>query len=104
PYVDRIIITVPAAASGRISQLTELLSEIPNPITLLLDEEDAAAERASNERIANFGLQQIAGGDRSAVDYAAKRALDIAVSGAALFVLSPLLLAIGLAVRLDSPG
>ena len=104
PYVDRIIITVPAAAAGRISQLTELLSEIPNPITLLLDEDDASAERASNERLANFGLQQIAGGDSSVVDYAAKRALDIVVSGLALVVLSPLLAAIGLAVRLDSPG
>jgi O-antigen biosynthesis protein WbqP len=33
-----------------------------------------------------------------------KRALDIAVSLAGLVVLSPVLLAIGLAVRLDSPG
>jgi Undecaprenyl-phosphate glucose phosphotransferase len=104
PYVDRVIITVPAAATGRISQLTDLLSEIPNPITLLLDEEDATAERASNERLANFGLQQIAGGDSSAVDYAAKRALDIVVSGLALVVLSPVLAAITLAIRLDSPG
>lgn len=104
PYVDRVIITVPAAAANRVSQLTDLLSEIPNPITLLLDESDPSAERASNERIANFGLQQIAGGDSSAADYAAKRALDIAASALALIVLSPILAAIALAIRLDSPG
>ena len=34
----------------------------------------------------------------------AKRALDILVSAAALFLLSPLLLLIALAVKLDSPG
>jgi len=103
PYVDRVIITVPVAAAGRISQLTELLSEIPNPITLLLDE-DTGAERASGERIANFGLQQIAGGGSSAMDYAAKRALDIVLSGLALIALSPVLAAIAIAIRLDSRG
>ena len=104
PYVDRIIITVPAAAAGRITQLTELLGAVPNPITLLLDGEDASAERASNQRIANFGLQQIAGGGSSTIDYAVKRALDLVISGVALTVLSPFLVAIGLAIRLDSPG
>ncbi|CAN7463875.1 exopolysaccharide biosynthesis polyprenyl glycosylphosphotransferase [Phenylobacterium sp. LjRoot219] len=104
PYVDRVIIAVPAAATARISQLTDLLSEIPNPIAVLLDDEDDSAARASNERIATFGLQQIAGGDRSTFDYAVKRALDLVVSCAALIFLAPLLAVIAIAIRLDSPG
>lgn len=104
PYVDRVIIAVPATAAARISQLADLLSEIPNPITLLLDEEDPSAERAANERIANFGLQQIAGGERSTLGYAVKRAVDLVVSCTALIFLAPVLAAIAVAIRLDSPG
>jgi NDP-mannose synthase len=41
---------------------------------------------------------------RATVDRAAKRALDIVVSGALLLVLSPILLVLALLIRLDSPG
>jgi Undecaprenyl-phosphate glucose phosphotransferase len=104
PYVDRVVISVPAAASGRIAQLTELLGAVPNPITLLLDGKDDQAERASIERIADFALQQISGGQRSALGGIAKRALDLAVGCVAAVVLSPALAGVALAVRLDSPG
>jgi exopolysaccharide biosynthesis polyprenyl glycosylphosphotransferase len=103
PYVDRIVITVPATAGPRIAQLTELLGAAPNPITLLLDG-DKGAGQASIERMADFGLQQISGGGASALSRAAKRALDLVVSCTAVVALAPVLAAIAVAIRLDSPG
>jgi hypothetical protein len=44
PFVDRIVITVPPKASGRIAQLLERLAPIPNPISLLLDDADDETE------------------------------------------------------------
>jgi lipopolysaccharide/colanic/teichoic acid biosynthesis glycosyltransferase len=50
------------------------------------------------------GVDGHSGGQRLRIDYAAKRVLDIAVSGLLLLFLSPLLLAVGIAVRATSPG
>ena len=104
PYVDRVIITVPAAAGDRIVQLAELLVSIPNPIALFLDDAEAAAETAAIERVADFALRQISGGQRSTLQRMAKRALDVMVSGTAILFLAPAMGAIALAIRLDSPG
>jgi exopolysaccharide biosynthesis polyprenyl glycosylphosphotransferase len=107
PYVDRIVITVPAQASARIAQLTALLETVPNPITLLLDDDDAPAgvdQSRAYERLANFGLQQIAGRSRSSVGRIAKRGFDFGVASVAALLLAPVFLGIALAIRLDSPG
>jgi FlaA1/EpsC-like NDP-sugar epimerase len=37
PYVDRVVITVPSRAQGRVRQLIERLRVLPNPVSLFLD-------------------------------------------------------------------
>lgn len=104
PYVDRIVITVPPKASARIAQLLERLSPIPNPVSLLLDGDDEEAESQALGRIADFDLMHVAGTPERSGYLLAKRALDLSLSLCALVALAPLLLAVAVAIRLDSPG
>lgn len=104
PFVDRIVITVPPKASARIAQLLERLAPIPNPISLLLDGEDDESEAKAVGRIADFDLMHVAGGSERSGYLQAKRAMDLVLSIIGLIILAPLMAAVALAVRLDSPG
>lgn len=104
PYVDRIVITVPPKASARIAQLLERLAPIPNPISLLLDGEDEESEAKAVGRIADFDLMHVAGASERSGYLLAKRVLDLTLSVAGLIILAPLMAAVAIAIRLDSPG
>lgn len=66
--------------------------------TLVREFEDRA-QHGMRRTLKNFGWRLTVWGS-----YKVKRAVDVAVSGLGLVLLAPLLLAIGLAVRLTSPG
>jgi polysaccharide biosynthesis protein PslA len=104
PYVDRIVITVPPKAGARIAQLLERLAPIPNPISLLLDGEDDESEAKAVGRIADFDLMHVAGASERSGYLQAKRALDLSLSIAGLIILAPLMAAVAIAIRIDSPG
>ena len=104
PYVDRIVVTVPPRASARIAELLTRLAPIPNPVSLLLEDADDETETRTVGRVADFNLMQVAGPSERSGYLAAKRALDLTLSIAAVIVLSPLMAAIALIIRMDSPG
>jgi Undecaprenyl-phosphate glucose phosphotransferase len=104
PFVDRIVITVPAKAAPRIAQLIERLAPIPNPISLLLEDTDEETEAQAVGRIADFDLMQISGATQRSGYLVAKRALDLTLSIGALVAFVPLFLLVAAAIRLDSPG
>lgn len=104
PFVDRIVITVPPKANARVAQLIERLAPIPNPISLLLEDADDDTEAKAFGRIADFDLMQVTGPAQRSGYLAAKRALDLTLSVAAVIALAPLMGAVALAIRLDSPG
>jgi exopolysaccharide biosynthesis polyprenyl glycosylphosphotransferase len=104
PYADRIVVTVPPKASARIAQLLERLAPIPNPISLLLDETDDETTADAVGRIADFDLMQFTGPRQRSGYLMAKRAMDLTLSVLALVALAPLMAAVALAIRLDSPG
>ena len=104
PYVDRIVVTVPPKASARIAQLLERLAPIPNPISLLLDDTDDETETQAIGRIADFDLMHVSGAAEKSGYLLAKRALDLGLSVMALIALAPLMAAVAVAIRLDSPG
>lgn len=104
PYVDRIVVAVPAGATARIAQLIDQLAPAPNPINLLVEGPDAGGELAARERILDMPLAQLSGAHRAALQSMLKRALDIILSVTAVIVLAPVLAAIAVAIRLDSPG
>ncbi|HYD45818.1 MAG TPA: sugar transferase, partial [Phenylobacterium sp.] len=103
PYVDRIVIGVPASAQTRVRQLIERLEMLPNEIALLLDGDSAKAD-AAYARIADLPLAHVAGVQADEARAFAKRMVDVVVGLAALVAAAPIMAAVALAVKLESPG
>jgi Undecaprenyl-phosphate glucose phosphotransferase len=104
PYVDRIIVAVPSGATARVAELIAELAPCPNDISLLMEGFDAASEKAVQERLLDMPLSLLSGVRRGALQAMLKRAIDVTFSLAALVVLAPALVAISIAIRMDSPG
>lgn len=104
PYVDRVVITVPAKAQARVSQLIERLRVLPNEITLLLDGEAPDVEAAAISRIADVPLARISGPPVDEARALAKRGQDLVIGTLALIVAAPVMALVALAIKLDSPG
>jgi exopolysaccharide biosynthesis polyprenyl glycosylphosphotransferase len=103
PYVDRIVVTVPPSAQGRVRQLMERLRVLPNPVCLFLDFEPERSGEAIDQ-LAKSQLAPLAGEAQDEARTFWKRVQDIALGSAALVVAAPLMLGVALAIRLDSPG
>jgi exopolysaccharide biosynthesis polyprenyl glycosylphosphotransferase len=102
PHVDRIVLALDPSARAR--QIACRLAVLPNEISLLVDLAGDGREDAALARIADSALAQLAGAPQDGGRVFAKRLLDLALSVAAVAALSPLLLLIALAIKLDSPG
>jgi Undecaprenyl-phosphate glucose phosphotransferase len=104
PYVDRIVVAVPSGATERIAQLIAELAPCPNAVSLLMDGIDPESEQAAQERLLDMPLAHLSGVRRGALQAALKRMIDVTFSVAAVIGLAPALVAIAVAIRLDSPG
>ena len=105
PYIDRIVISLPRSAAGRVRDFIGKVSHMPNRIAIIDDgfaDLDYLALRS--RQIANLSLREVTGEPKPAWHTAAKRLVDIVVGGIALIALLPAMLVIGLLIRLDSPG
>lgn len=103
PFVDRIVLTVPPSAQGRVRQIMERLRVLPNEISLYLDF-DAQADGAAMDRLASTPLARLAGVRRDERRAFWKRVQDLVIGTVALFLAIPVMAMIALAIRLDSPG
>ena len=107
PYVDRIVVTVPASAQGRVSQIIERLRVLPNEISLFLDFDVTGHQTphgATLAKMARSPLAQLSGAPRDEARAFWKRAQDVVIGTVALILAVPVMAIIALAVRLDSPG
>jgi Undecaprenyl-phosphate glucose phosphotransferase len=104
PYVDRVVLAVPPQATARISELIEALAPAPNAISLLMEGHDAESEREAHERLLDMPLAHLTGVRRGPMQAILKRVIDVGFSTAGLVVLIPALVAIAIAIKLDSPG
>ena len=105
PYIDRIVISLPRRAAGRVRAFIGKVANLPNRIAILDDgfvDSPLVAERA--RQIAHLSLREVTGEPKPAWHTAAKRLMDIGIASLALLCLMPILVAIGLMIRLDSPG
>ena len=104
PYVDRIVITVSAAAQERVRALIDRLKVAPNPITLFLDVEGEREQAQTLSRLTDQPLAQVSGRREDESRASAKRLQDVVVSGLGLIVALPVMAVIAMAVKLDSRG
>lgn len=104
PYVDRVVITVPTRAQGRVRQLIERLQVLPNEVSLFLDVDGEIEPAAALSRLADAPLAQVSGRRQDEARLFSKRVQDLVIGSIALVFAAPIMLLVGLAVKLDSPG
>ena len=102
--IDRIYITLPLAAEARILYLARRMMALSVDIVSCPDLRSFGLMRRPMQFHAGLPLIRISSRPLSEGCFFAKSLVDKLASGAALLLLSPLLLGIALAVRLDSPG
>jgi Undecaprenyl-phosphate glucose phosphotransferase len=101
---DDILLLADRDNLARTTALVGSLSELPAGLHIVLVE---SAEILAAGRIVEFGdlvTLQVSRPPLSIFDRAAKRAFDLVVAAAGLILLSPLLLIVSLAIKLDSRG
>jgi exopolysaccharide biosynthesis polyprenyl glycosylphosphotransferase len=104
PHVDRIVITVTQKAEGRVRDIIQRLRVIPNRVDLLLDVDTLNVRGRGVDRFAGAALACVSGRPRNQMRALLKRAEDIVFAALLLLVFAAPLLAIAIAVKLDSKG
>ena len=105
PYVNRIVVTLPAMANKRKQDFVDRVRLLPNRIAFVVDEFETlnhVQQRVSE--IAEISLRDVTGNPKSGHHTALKRLMDIGISATALVLGAPFLAIIALIIRLDSPG
>jgi len=103
-YVDLIVIAVDPSATKRIREITSRLSVLPNRISLLFDDLDAGKRAAALAELADAPLAPLRPTRDDHRRAFAKRLQDVAIAVPALILSAPLMMAVALAVKLDSRG
>lgn len=104
PYVDRIVIAVDPSAQPRIRQLIDRLRVLPNDVSLVIDQAGEGGRQRTLSHIANAQLAQVSGEPADIQRAGVKRAQDIIVGATALLLGWPIMAAVAVAIKLDSPG
>jgi Undecaprenyl-phosphate glucose phosphotransferase len=100
----QVLLALSWADTRRRDFLSEKLRVLPLPVRLLPDQ---AADSIFSRRARQFGsemLFDLQQAPLSQFNLASKRVVDVTLSMIALLILSPLLLLVSVAIKLDSPG
>jgi polysaccharide biosynthesis protein PslA len=103
PYLDRVVIVIEPVTTDRAREIATRLAVLPNDVTMILGPDDSRRS-AALARLEDLPLAELRGGtdvDRRAYY---KRLQDLAIAGPALILLSPLLVAIAVSIKMDSRG
>ena len=103
PFVDRVVIAVPQNAQARVRQLIERLEVLPNQVMLFIDQ-GPAGRAAALSRITEAPLAPVSGAPSDERRAFVKRIQDLVIGLVALAVFAPVMAAIAVAIKLDSPG
>jgi exopolysaccharide biosynthesis polyprenyl glycosylphosphotransferase len=102
--VDHLIVAFSSVADARISQLVQHCQELGLEVSVVPRMFDTMNHRAGYEAVGGLPLLSFSMVDPKGWQFAFKYAMDRVLAAGMLLVLSPVLLALALAVRLSSPG
>jgi putative colanic acid biosysnthesis UDP-glucose lipid carrier transferase len=102
--VQEVYLLVGVASLDAVPAVLEHLRLLPLPIRLIPERSLASLFERSWKTIGSSVAIELQREPIGLLERTVKRAIDIAVAGAALFVLSPLMLVVALMIKLDSPG
>jgi len=102
--VDDIVLAFPWSKSEHIRELLEGLSTIPATIHLASDRTLAWVRNPVLARVGGHHTLRLARAPLTLKDHMIKRAFDVTVATCLLIAAAPLLAAIAIAIKLDTPG
>ncbi|HEY8304294.1 MAG TPA: sugar transferase [Solirubrobacteraceae bacterium] len=102
--VEHLIVAFSSVADARVSRLIQKCQKLGIEVAVVPRMFDTMNHRAGYETVGGLPLLSFEMVDPKGWQFAIKYALDRVAAAALLIVLSPLLVILGLAVRLNSPG
>ena len=100
--VEEIVVIADAFRQAAVGPVLDALRVLP--VRVLVLPTDAAAEKVERERPLAARAFEVQAPPLSRGEWVTKRCLDVALAGTLLVLLSPLLVAIAIMIRLDSKG
>ena len=100
----KVLIQLPAANLSLIDELAEQLRRLPIPSMIVTDEWLTRAFQRPTELHGELTAFELQAPPLTLMQRVQKRLLDLVASSAGLLLLMPLLVIVGIAVKLDSPG
>lgn len=104
PTIDRVIVTVSSAAQSRVQQLVEKLRAMPNKLVLAIDMQGFDSDGTTIGRIGQQPVAYVSGAPEDARRAFWKRVQDIGIGLLALIILSPVMVLVSIAIKLESKG
>jgi polysaccharide biosynthesis protein PslA len=104
PSVDRVIVTVSSAAQSRVKHLVEKLRAMPNKLVLAIDMQGFDADGTTIGRIGQQPVAYVSGAPEDARRAFWKRVQDIGIGILALTLLSPIMIMVAVAIKLETAG
>jgi undecaprenyl-phosphate galactose phosphotransferase/putative colanic acid biosynthesis UDP-glucose lipid carrier transferase len=101
---EEVVLALSWIDTASLGRLLDGLRAVPLPVRLLPDEGVSRILNRQSAAAPHIYIVELQPAPLSAADRAAKRMLDIVVASTALVVLSPLLLAAAVAIKLESAG
>jgi exopolysaccharide biosynthesis polyprenyl glycosylphosphotransferase len=102
--IHEILLALPPEKSERVNEIVGSLRQAGLGVRMIPDVIELAATQARVENFGGIPVIYLRDPSVQAVEQAAKRALDVALSAVLLVLLGPILAAVALMVRVDSPG
>jgi polysaccharide biosynthesis protein PslA len=104
PTVDRVIITVSSLAQARVRQLVDKLKAMPNKVVLTIDMQGFDADGTTIGWIGKLPVAYVSGAPEDARRAFWKRVQDVCIGTLALLLLSPIMVLVAIAIKLESRG
>ncbi|MEM7459594.1 MAG: exopolysaccharide biosynthesis polyprenyl glycosylphosphotransferase [Pseudomonadota bacterium] len=104
PEIDRIVVTVTSDARDRVRDMVERLRVLPQRVVILLDLDGFDPETESLAEIAHSPAAYVSGQPHDARRALSKRLFDLVIATSLLVLLSPFLLTLAIAIKLESRG
>lgn len=102
--IDHVFVALPLARYGELPQVYKQLENLLVEVQLVPDMPNLAGMKIRNLEVDNVTFLSLRGNPHCGWANAAKRGMDLALGSLAVVLLSPLMLALALAVKLSSRG
>ena len=102
--IDLLIVTIPVSAEGRVREILKTLWVLPVDIRLSAHTDKLRFRPRAYSYLGAIPMVELADKPIQNWDFVAKRAFDLIVGAIALVLLSPLMLAAAIAIKIDSKG